>query len=103
MIMKTCSKFNTGAVKVGSITADLTKLKDEGCIIPQRPSEHSIHFGSQKMYWEVFYEIAMIVEGRSIRFEARWPTTENLKAGAKQEVLGARLVGITAAFQPGTV
>lgn len=86
----------------GSIIADLTFLKNEGYLVPQRPSEHSIHYQTQKMFYEVIYEIAMIVEGRSIRFEARWPTKEMLIPGQEQQVLATKLVGIAAAFQPGT-
>jgi hypothetical protein len=94
--------IDIGAEMVGSIDADLTFLKDEGHIEPQEPSEYSIHFGSQKRFWEVHYEVAMIIEGRSIRFEARWPVKEELGPGKYQRVLGMKLVGIAAAFPPGT-
>jgi hypothetical protein len=62
-----------GAVMVGFLQTDLTRLRDEGRIEPQYPSTFSTHAGSQKRYWEVHYEVALIVEGRSIRFEARYP------------------------------
>lgn len=80
----------------------MTFLKDRGLITPQLPSVYSTHSSLQKQHWEVHYEIAMIVEGRSIRFEARWPMKENLKEGEDQLVLAMELVGIAAAFKPGT-
>lgn len=55
-----------------------------------------------KEYWEVHYEVALIVEGRSIRFEARWPAKDKLLAGETQRTLNARLIGIASAFLPGT-
>ncbi|KAF2707547.1 Hsp70 family protein-like protein [Pleomassaria siparia CBS 279.74] len=94
--------LNKGAELVGSIVADLTFLKDEGLIEPQLPSVYSTHSGLQKQHWEAHYEVAMIVEGRSIRFEALWPLKNNLKPGQNQRVLAMKLVGIAAAFQPGT-
>jgi hypothetical protein len=93
---------DTGAKKVGSIVANLTFLKDEGLIKPQSPSAYSTHSSLQKQHWEVHYEVAMIVEGRSIRFEARWPLKAHLKQGQNQRVLAMKLVGIAAAFKPGT-
>ncbi|KAL1794641.1 hypothetical protein ACET3X_006457 [Alternaria dauci] len=93
---------NKGAVMVGFLTADLTRLREEGRIEPQYPSEFSKYAGSQKRYWEVHYEVALIVEGRSIRFEARYPVKDDLRPGEQQEVLGVKLVGIAAAFAPGT-
>jgi hypothetical protein len=87
---------------VGFLQADLTRLRDEGRIEPQHPSMYSTHTGPQKRYWEVHYEVALIVEGRSIRFEARYPVKDALRPGEQQEVLGVKLVGIAAAFAPGT-
>lgn len=87
---------------VGFLQTDLTPLRDEGLIEPQYPSMSSVHAGSQKRYWEVHYEVALIVEGRRIRFEARYPVKGALGPGEQQEVLGVKLVGIAAAFAPGT-
>ena len=94
--------IDIGAQKVGSIVANMNFLRDEGLIEPQFPSVYSTHSSSQKQHWETHYEVAMIVEGRSIRFEARWPLKKNLKQGQEQRVLVMKLVGIAAAFQPGT-
>ncbi|CAN9285841.1 unnamed protein product [Alternaria alternata] len=96
------ANIGAGAVMVGFLQTDLTRLKDEGRIVPQYPSEASIHKGSKRCFWEVDYEVALIVEGRSIRFEARYPVKGALGPGEQQEVLGAKLVGIAAAFAPGT-
>lgn len=87
---------------VGSIEADLTYLKDEGLIEPQIPADYNTRAGPPKKYWEAHIEVAMIVEARSIRFEARYPQKEFLKPGEKQRVLAMRLVGMAASFKPGT-
>ena len=87
---------------VGFLQTDLTRLIHERRIQPQHPSIYSTYAGSQKGYWEVHYEVALIVEGRSIRFEARYPVKDALGPGEQQEVLGVKLVGIAAAFAPGT-
>jgi len=94
--------IDIGAQKVGTIVANMNFLRDEGLIEPQFPSVYSTHSSSQKQHWEVHYEVAMIVEGRSIRFEARWPLMEKLNQGQEQRVLAMKLVGIAAAFRPGT-
>lgn len=91
-----------GAIMVGFLQTDLTRLIHERRIQPQHPSIYSTYAGSQKGYWEVHYEVALIVEGRSIRFEARYPVKDALGPGEQQEVLGVKLVGIAAAFAPGT-
>jgi hypothetical protein len=87
---------------VGSIEVDMSFLKNEGRIQPQLPSSSSSHYGTQKKHYEVHYEVALIVEGRSIRFEARYPVSAELKEGVEQTILAMKLVGIAAAFQPGT-
>ncbi|KAH7385873.1 hypothetical protein BKA66DRAFT_548581 [Pyrenochaeta sp. MPI-SDFR-AT-0127] len=93
---------NKGAEQVGTIEADFTFLKDKGFIQPQIPTEYSAFSGSQKAYWLVRYEVALVVEGRSIRFEARWPLREDLGPGQQQQVRAMKHVGIAAAFRPGT-
>jgi hypothetical protein len=77
-------------------------LKDERRIEPQHPFIYSKHAGSRKCYWEVHYEVALIVEGRSIRSEARYSVKDALGPAEQQEVLGVKLVGIAAAFAPST-
>jgi len=86
---------------VGSIEADVSFLKDENLIEPKLPDPDG-NPTLQRLFWEPEYEVALIVEGRSIRFEARWPITENLSLGQNQRVLAMKVVGIAAAFKPGT-
>lgn len=92
----------TGAEPIGRIETDLTFLIEEGHIVPQFPQEYSTHAGSKQRHWEAHYELLMTVEGRSIRFEAKWPARRHLRTGQVQRDLGATLVGIAAAFPPGT-
>jgi hypothetical protein len=96
------TKHFSGAEQVGSIEVDMSFLKNRGLIEPQLPSTSSTHHGTPKKHWEVHYEVVLIVEGRSIRFEARHPIEADLKEGQEQIVLAVKLVGIAAAFQPGT-
>jgi hypothetical protein len=91
-----------GAEPIGRIETVLTFLIDEGKIEPQFPDDYSTHAGSNKKHWEAHYELIMTVEGRSIRFEAKWPARKHLQPGESQRNLGATLVGIAASFQPGT-
>jgi hypothetical protein len=88
-------------MKIGTIVADLTPLRDQGLIKPESPSDFSNHSRSKK-HWEVHYEVAMMVEGRSIRFEARWPSKEARKGGPIVNRFDSKLIGIAAAFKPGT-
>jgi hypothetical protein len=92
-----------GAEAIGTIETDLTFLITDGLIEPQLPSAESTYVNSRKKHWQAHYEILMIVEGRSIRFEARWPARQDLKPGVNQRVLATKLVGIAAAFLPGTL
>lgn len=92
-----------GAVQIGTIETDMTFLIDEGHIQPQSPSPDSTYAGSRRKFWQTHYDILMIVEGRSIRFEARWPAKKNCRPrDGPQRVLATKLVGIAAAFEPGT-
>ena len=94
--------FHVGAVLVGTLETNVTGLSDHGRLQLLEPSEFSTHAGSKKTYWEVHYEIVLIVQGRSINFEARFPVRSKLLPGERQDSLGAKLVGIAAAFAPGT-
>lgn len=87
---------------VGYLESNMTCLRTQGRIEPQVPSEFSTFAGSRTLFWEVHYEISLTVEGRSIRFEAKYPTKENLRPGEKQESISTKLVGIAAAFALGT-
>ncbi|OAK96902.1 hypothetical protein IQ06DRAFT_351485 [Phaeosphaeriaceae sp. SRC1lsM3a] len=94
---------NNGAVPIGTIETDLTFLIDEGHIQPQSPSQYSTYAGSRRKFWQAHYEILMVVEGRSIRFEARWPAKDDWRpTDGPQRVLATKMVGIASAFLPGT-
>jgi len=81
---------NKGAEIAGSIVADMTFLKTEGLIVPVDPEEGL----KGKRHYKVEYELVLIVDGRNLRFEARYP--------AGGEVRGVGQISIAAAFQPGT-
>lgn len=81
------------------ITVDFTFLKDKKLIQAKKPPRRSPHPGK---YWEIEYEVVMIIEGRSLKFMARWPVKEALKPGEKQYELGMKQISIAAAFTPGT-
>jgi hypothetical protein len=92
-----------GAELAGSIEADMTFLKDEGRIQPKLPSEYSTFRGSQTPHWEVSFDLVMIVDGRNLRYEARWPSLTDAEAGSHQQSVQAKgQICIAAAFQPGT-
>ena len=72
----------------------MTFLKDEGCVQPIQPGWSN---KAADRYWAIELDLVMIVEGRSLRYEARWPRqTDNSKA------YGSGQVSIAAAFKPGT-
>jgi len=74
----------------GKIISDMTWLRDKKIIKPQNPEP-----GKDGVpYFKVEYELAAIVEGRNLRYEARYP------AGGK--VQKSQQISIAAAFRPGT-
>jgi hypothetical protein len=81
-----------GADVAGRIVVDMTFLRKEGLIKPTMP-ENGL---SGKKYYKVQFELVMIVDGRNLRYEARWPVGE----GA--QVQGRGQTCIAAAFVPGT-
>jgi hypothetical protein len=78
-------------------------LREEGLIQPQMPSASSTFVGKRaKPFWAVEFDLVMIVDGRNLRYEARWPQAD----AASMEEPQARARGqisIAAAFHPGTV
>ncbi|KAF2175978.1 hypothetical protein K469DRAFT_608704 [Zopfia rhizophila CBS 207.26] len=94
---------NRGAERAGHIVADMTFLKDRGLIQPEAPSHYStFRLNPQRRHWVVNFELVMIVDGRNLRYEARWPPTEDLEFGEEQTVHAVGQECIAAAFQPGT-
>jgi len=81
---------NRGAEIAGSIIADMTFLKTEGLIVPVEPEAED----RAKRHYKVEYELVMIVNGRNMRYEARYP------AGGEVQQKGQ--ISIAAAFVPGT-
>lgn len=93
----------------GEIIADMTFLKDEGLIKPEPPSQYSTYSGPKVPYhWEVSFELVMIVDGRNLRYEARWPPRPPSEDGESrvrvqnQRVHAKGQTSIAAAFKPGT-
>jgi hypothetical protein len=76
--------------EAGKIMADMTRLVREGRIKPVEPEEGC----TWKRHYKIEFELVMIVEGRNLRFEARWPAGGN--------VVAENTVSIAAAFRPGT-
>lgn len=66
----------------------MTFLRDEGRIKPTLPT-----CGSGKKHYKVEYELVAIIEGRNLRYEARFPPGRKVRRRAQ--------VSIAAAFQPG--
>jgi hypothetical protein len=79
-------------------------LRDENHIQPTEPSESSVHFGNKsKSYYLVEFDLVMILDGRNLRYEARWPPAEQLgKFGQTQRVQDSGQICVAAAFKPGT-
>jgi hypothetical protein len=74
----------------GQITADMTFLVTEGRVMPTEPEE-----GIANMrHYKIEFELVIIVNGRNLRYEARWPR------GGKCRGYGQ--ICMAAAFKPGT-
>jgi hypothetical protein len=93
-----------GAEIAGSITADMTFLRDESHIQPVPPSIYSTYSGPKAPHhWEVTFELVMIIDGRNLRYEARWPPSDSPEARVHaQKVQKKGQTCIAAAFKPGT-
>ena len=68
----------------------MTFLKTDGLIHPVDPEEGL----KGKRHYKVEYELVMIIDGRNLRYEARYP------AGGAVQNKGQ--ISIAAAFVPGT-
>jgi hypothetical protein len=82
---------HTGAEVAGTIVADMTFLKTEGLelIVPEKGERGTKH-------WKVDFDLVMIVDGRNLRYEARYPRGEGGRVQEKGQT------SIAAAFHPGT-
>jgi hypothetical protein len=94
----------TGAEIAGSIEVDMTFLRDRGYINPTEPTESSAHYGNKnKWYYIVEFDLVMILDGRNLRYEARWPPEKMLeKFGQAQTIHASGQICVAAAFKPGT-
>ena len=92
-----------GAELAGTIEADMTFLRAQGLIQPELPSVFSTNRGSDVPYWAVSFDLVMIVDGRNLRYEARWPPSKEGEETSQDQVVHARgQTCIAAAFKPGT-
>jgi hypothetical protein len=82
----------------------MTFLKDEGLIQLTPPSVFSTYSGPKApLHWEVTFELVMIIDGRNLRYEARWPPSNSPEASLySQRVQEKGQICIAAAFKPGT-
>jgi hypothetical protein len=79
-----------GAELAGTIIADMMPLIRSGRIQLTMPDEG--YEGAP--HYRIEFELVMIINGRNLSFEARWP-----RGG---EVQGSTQICIAAAFRPGT-
>ena len=68
----------------------MTFLRTDGLIVPIEPEEGE----KGNRHYKVEYELVMIIDGRNMRYEARYP------AGGEVQERGQ--ISIAAAFLPGT-
>ena len=82
----------------------MTFLRTDGHIQPQPPSDYSTYGGPKPPYhWAVTFDLVMIIDGRNLRYEARWPPSNSPEARVHQQRVYERgQTCIAAAFKPGT-
>lgn len=81
----------------------MTFLRDEARIQPEGLSDFGeFSEGPKKSHWAVHFDLVMIVEGRNLRYQARWPKVEDLQAGQEPAIQAQGQICIAAAFDPGT-
>jgi hypothetical protein len=91
----------------GKLIVDMSFLRDDGHIeiSPSQSDCQGKLIG--KPHYRVEYDIVPIVEGRNLRYEARWPAIDTrrpkkARLQRKVEIKGIAQISIAAAFQPGT-
>lgn len=65
-------------------------LVEKGLIEAIEPDPRS----GSKRHYKIELELVMIIDGRNLRYEARWPAGGEVQSGGQ--------ISIAAAFQPGT-
>ncbi|PVH73657.1 hypothetical protein DL98DRAFT_594843 [Cadophora sp. DSE1049] len=88
--------MNAGAKEAGRIVVDMTFLRDEGHINPIVPQADEDGVVQGKPHYQVTYDLVPIVEGRDLKYVARWPPNRG------GEIMKAGQISIAAAFRPGT-
>jgi hypothetical protein len=75
-------------------------LRAENIIQPEEPSEFS---NEKASHWAVRFDLVMIIDGRNLHYEARWPSQNDKKMMSQHpKVLEQGQISIAAAFQSGT-
>jgi hypothetical protein len=82
----------------------MTFLKTEGRIQPEPVSVASAFVDKNKKVWVVEFELVVIVDGRNLVYEARWPIHKDGEDTmlVQQEVCARGQTCIAATFKPGT-
>jgi len=104
--------LDAGAKVAGRIVADMTFLKTKGLL-----KEYISDSGPKMPYYKVEFDLVMIIQGRDLTYEARWPkrkknddsedvreVEENTfdRFGPPQARCNGQ-ISIAAAFEPGTM
>lgn len=81
-----------GAEQLGKIIVDLTQLTAQ-------PDKYLKSFynakGISHSFWEIEFDLCLIIDGRNLRFEACSPENPH-------EVAKSKMFSIAASFEPGT-
>lgn len=80
----------------GKIETDFTKLRDTGKLRAVVPQADGNGVTRGEAHYEFIYDLLAIVEGRNLRFFARYP------AGKRGSALATGQVSIASTFRPGT-
>ena len=74
----------------------MTRLREDGTILPIFPVADDDGERRGKVHYKVEYDLVAIVEGRNLRYEARYPANHFGKVQRTGQIC------IAAAFKPGT-
>jgi len=84
--------YDLGSMIAGTIQADMTFLRTNNLIQPITAANYE---GKLYTYYEITFDLYIIIEGRTLRFEARSPQHRG-------EVEASTKFCIAAGFVPGT-
>jgi len=85
--------YIAGLEVAGKILLDMTWLREKKIIRAVRGPKRQ-----GRLHYRVVYDLVAFVEGRNLKYEARYPAG----AGGKSHVQKTKQVSIAAAFEPGT-